>query len=578
MADYNPAERARLLQFSNVSNEELVDVTRYALDGDADKYIELGYSNYLNLEPVIRIRDGRVGIILGGSCLLKVGTPSSEVDATNKAYVDSAIRDNETSMRTYMDMLTRDNEAAMRTHYTEYFDNINAEMGKTVEKINSIHCAVERNINGIIVNIILSVVKKMVLELDNLNESDPTTHISDGSIKDINYTPIQSETSVESSVTDIYEIVETVEPIVDLLPLTSDLKKLNDYLRSAAQKAYTKIFSDEKDVLLYNTLKDIYYCQIILLNKRRPAEVAQLKVKSYKLVDVRDPQQTKFQECLTETEEILLNTYNRFVIRGKRGQGVPVLFSPDMKKHFEILLKVGHNFVKGNEYAFHTSGKRFVDGTKILYKIVRKCDLEQPQNINATRLRKHLATITQLLQFSDNDMEQLSKFMGHTLKRHCSVYRMSDSVYQAAKVSKLLLLMMDGRAGQFQGKSLDEIDIKLDPVYEAVDVLKKAIDAIHENENDTIAVVDTNDTKENQEKEILEKNNKKHKIMTWTEEQKSLIAKHFAEHLETKRAPKKPEVDKLMDLFPQLFQDRKWTSVKAVVYNMYTGRLKIPSV
>ncbi|KAF5298081.1 hypothetical protein FQA39_LY11849 [Lamprigera yunnana] len=58
MPDYNPAKEARLLQYNNASNEVLVDVTRYALDGDADKYIKMGYSTYLNLEPVIRIRDG----------------------------------------------------------------------------------------------------------------------------------------------------------------------------------------------------------------------------------------------------------------------------------------------------------------------------------------------------------------------------------------------------------------------------------------------------------------------------------------------------------------------------------------
>ncbi|KAF5292987.1 hypothetical protein FQA39_LY13756 [Lamprigera yunnana] len=58
MPDRNPSEEARLLQYNNASNEVLVDVTRYALDGDADKYIEMGYSTYLNLEPVIRIQDG----------------------------------------------------------------------------------------------------------------------------------------------------------------------------------------------------------------------------------------------------------------------------------------------------------------------------------------------------------------------------------------------------------------------------------------------------------------------------------------------------------------------------------------
>ncbi|KAF5291680.1 hypothetical protein FQA39_LY14317 [Lamprigera yunnana] len=139
--DYNPAEEARLLQYNNASNEVLVDVTRYALDGDADRYIKMD-----------------------GDRLLEVGIPFGETDATNKAFVDSIIRDRETRIRTYMDMLARDGETAMRTHYTAYFDNTNAEMRKIVEKINIVHYAVEGDINGIIANIIPSVVKMMLLE------------------------------------------------------------------------------------------------------------------------------------------------------------------------------------------------------------------------------------------------------------------------------------------------------------------------------------------------------------------------------------------------------------------------------
>ncbi|KAF5282275.1 hypothetical protein FQA39_LY17637 [Lamprigera yunnana] len=66
MPDYNPAEEARLLQYNKASNEVLVDVTRYALDDNVDKYIEMGYSTYLNLEPVIRIRDASGDFGSGG--------------------------------------------------------------------------------------------------------------------------------------------------------------------------------------------------------------------------------------------------------------------------------------------------------------------------------------------------------------------------------------------------------------------------------------------------------------------------------------------------------------------------------
>lgn len=42
------------------------------------------------------------------------------------------------------------------------------------------------------------------------------------------------------------------------------------------------------------------------------------------------------------------------------------------------------------------------------------------KTICATRLIKHLAKGTQLLQFSKNDLEQLSWLMGHTRKTHCN--------------------------------------------------------------------------------------------------------------------------------------------------------------
>ncbi|KAF5295081.1 hypothetical protein FQA39_LY13232 [Lamprigera yunnana] len=67
MPDYNLAEEARLMQYNNASNEVLVGTTRYALDGDVDKYIEMGYSTYLNLESLIRIRDG-CGDFGSGGC------------------------------------------------------------------------------------------------------------------------------------------------------------------------------------------------------------------------------------------------------------------------------------------------------------------------------------------------------------------------------------------------------------------------------------------------------------------------------------------------------------------------------
>lgn len=40
-------------------------------------------------------------------------------------------------------------------------------------------------------------------------------------------------------------------------------------------------------------------------------------------------------------------------------------------------------------------------------------------------------------------------------------YRQSDDIFQTAKVMKMLIMMENGTAGQFKGKSFDEIDFNL---------------------------------------------------------------------------------------------------------------------
>ncbi|KAL3269119.1 hypothetical protein HHI36_008200 [Cryptolaemus montrouzieri] len=52
--------------------------------------------------------------------------------------------------------------------------------------------------------------------------------------------------------------------------------------------------------------------------------------------------------------------------------------------------------------------------------------------------------------------------MGHTLGIHRSSYRLPDDIYQTTKISKLMILMERGKAGEFRGKTLDEIDVQLD--------------------------------------------------------------------------------------------------------------------
>ncbi|CAG9840805.1 unnamed protein product [Diabrotica balteata] len=361
----------------------------------------------------------------------------------------------------------------------------------------------------------------------------------------------------------------------DLIPLTNDIKNMNKFLKEWANQAFLDLQNDNTNIRSYNLLKEIVYAQIILLNRRRPAEVAQMNVDKYLAINLKDNSgNTEFENCLTESERILLNSYCRIVIRGKRGRGVPILLSPDMKKHFDYFISLRHQFVNQNKYIFHSAGQGFLDGTKILYKYAEKCGTDNPKSISATKLRKHLATITQLLHFDEKELEQLSQFMGHTLKTHFKVYRMSDNLYQTAKVSKLLLLMSEGGIEQYKGKNLDEIEIDLtNPIIEEDQIKDKIISYKNDDSADitstTIQVPSTSSKMNCRKIPIV-----RHK---WNIEQKRLIAQHFKNNIKEKRPPKKFEVEAFQEQQSEEFRKMKWTTIKAVVFNMYKGNLNQPT-
>lgn len=255
-----------------------------------------------------------------------------------------------------------------------------------------------------------------------------------------------------------------------------------------------------------------------------------------------------------------------------------------MKRHFDILVQIRDNYIKDNDYVFHTSGQNCIDGTQILYKYAKKCGVQHPEYINATRLRKHLATVTQLLQFSEKDLEQLAKFMGHTLNIHCNTYRLSDNLYQTAKVSKLLLLASEGGIEQYKGMNLNDINMDLNLIYEKPDRVEDIIAArnekierySHSPYEDKIQVGNIGHTT----KQFIETKTEAMKKtptpkQSWTVEEKKIIFNYFLNHIKSKRAPKLHEVKEFLKKYPDKFKHRKWTSIKAVVFNIYTNKLKI---
>ncbi|KAK5637844.1 hypothetical protein RI129_000163 [Pyrocoelia pectoralis] len=401
---------------------------------------------------------------------------------------------------------------------------------------------------------------------------------------------------------------------VSLLPLADDLKLLKDFLVSTGNDAQRKLEGENPDANSYLTLLETIYCRTILLNRRRPGELQRLLLRTYNL-EISVQNYEEFEEVLSTTEKVLIKNFKRIVIRGKRGRGVPVLFSTDVQNHLDTLIKVRDKFVSQlNLYLFGNPGTtQPIHGYKILKKYAVKCGARNPDAITCTKLRKHLATLTQLFNMSENDMEQLATFMGHTLSVHRQNYRLPDDVYQTAKISKLLMLMEKGEAGQFKGKSLDDIRIDLNedllctnennkdnernelddaniqgdneddlPISETVDVEqegnsdKMTAEVLENIAKKTVTKPKKICTEEKEaETDLNEKPNKcgkKRILVPWTEKQKLIVTKYFSKHIKSRQPPKRFECEELIEKNQDILHNKNWLKIKVFVQNIYTKK------
>ena len=84
----------------------------------------------------------------------------------------------------------------------------------------------------------------------------------------------------------------------------------------------------------------------------------------------------------------------------------------------------------------------------------------EPELLRSIKLRKHIATVSQVANLKDNELDMLAKFMGHDVRIHRKFYRLPDETLQVARVSKLLMACSGG--GNIAGKNLEEIDVTPD--------------------------------------------------------------------------------------------------------------------
>ncbi|XP_034029013.1 uncharacterized protein LOC117512882 [Thalassophryne amazonica] len=277
------------------------------------------------------------------------------------------------------------------------------------------------------------------------------------------------------------------------IPFTKDVQLLHKYLEKKSADALNGLRLHESPQA-YGELARVVLTQIIVFNRRRAGEVSKMTLESFRKRD-----QTELHDDiaagLSPFEQKMSKYFSRVEIMGKRGRKVAVLLNPDIVSALTLLVdkRDACEVDSDNPYLFGRPkclSSSFYRGQDCIRVFAAQCGAQHPEYLRSTQLRKHVATMSQILNLKDNELDQLANFLGHDIRVHRDYYRMPDATIQIAKMSKLLLAMEKGSLRRFQGKSLDEIEIEdeLEPDVE--------MDAVGESDEDDEApdpVLDVND-------------------------------------------------------------------------------------
>ena len=76
--------------------------------------------------------------------------------------------------------------------------------------------------------------------------------------------------------------------------------------------------------------------------------------------------------------------------------------------------------------------------------------------MKSTKLRKYIATVSQIGDLSESEFDWLPRHMGHDIAVHREYYRLQESTLELVKVSKLLLAVEEGHAGQVENSDISD--------------------------------------------------------------------------------------------------------------------------
>lgn len=284
-----------------------------------------------------------------------------------------------------------------------------------------------------------------------------------------------------------------------VLPTTTDISKLYNYLKKIRQSNYGKLIIRFSYNAWLNLAKATLVT-ILVFNRRRAGETERILVKEFNSRQAID-EKTNFElfESLSSSNKKIAKKYVRFVIRGKKNRDVPVLLNSDLTQNILLLLEHRRNakIHHENPYLFALPGKnknrfKFLRACQLLREFSEQCGADLPTSLRGTKLRKHIATKCILLNLQNDEVTDLCNYMGHAENIHKEYYRQPIISRDILRMSQLLEKAQNVADEDGEYKSNSDVTESSDDS----DTENIPCNAQSFNKNDTVKSIDLYDISE----------------------------------------------------------------------------------
>ncbi|KAG7527120.1 hypothetical protein JOB18_049555 [Solea senegalensis] len=192
-----------------------------------------------------------------------------------------------------------------------------------------------------------------------------------------------------------------------LLPSTQDIQKFHCHLAEKQQQHLSDL-QKHPSPSNWKELAKVTLTQVVPPERRRSVQDSSVCVS----IKGHIRHNGDVSLALTPLEQKLCKHFVRITIVGKRGRKVPVLLTPLMRESLDALTEKREEcgVLSENGYLFALPHSvHYIRACDRIRQFVKECDhLENPKALTSTRLRKHIATLSTVLNLKTTELDQLA--------------------------------------------------------------------------------------------------------------------------------------------------------------------------